>query len=473
MEIAKEINDDTPLLSGKYKTLGEVKNAPLKSALHVISGMKRSEHRIYLCKWLFETHYLKRKFAGSLTNRIKNITNTYCYNHIISHCFDGRDPLDVCETIPILNEKCINIIQALHAENPFGTGIFMDYLIRRIMNEVREEKFEDTRAQTHTRLDGIIMKSDKQLWQFNEGDGVGRWAVSKEPYLNSNTINCIQNGDRFIELERNYEWLKIEYKKKVGWVRYFIHDVQLTAGVSGNNTDYIPNKWFTKIGKEDNDNHYCETGCKTKIKHECVFPHCQNMCYTKVKDTHEYETKDILKELYIVSCCHSEAFGGCPSQDKFDKIMNILEKVNTFDFISPLMKMCTSLLFNSKKILLNPVLGGKIPADCDVVIDDTLIDIKCTGGNKDISEMLQLLGYTSLLKDNPKYNMRMNNICIINLLQGECKIYNIENILDANLFEYLRLLTNNYNLNKKISININNIINIKYPLFVNLLCSIW
>jgi len=480
MEIPTEINDDT-LISGKYKTIGEVKIAPIKSVIQVISRMKRSEQRIYLCKWLFETHYLKKKFAGSLTNRIKNITNKSCYNHIISHCFEGIDPLDVYETIPILNEKCINIIQTLQKESPSGTGTFMDYLIRRIMNEVREEPFEDRRAHENTRLDGIIMKNDKQLWQFNEGDGVGRWSVLKEPDFKSKKVDSIQDGHRFIELERKDEWLKIEYNKNIGWVRYFVPDVQLfTFGVSGNIKDYIPNKWFTKIGKEDNDNHYCETGCKTKMGQsrwrvgteptECVFPHCQNMCYMKVKDTQEYETKDILKELYIVSCCHSEAFLGCPSQDKFDKIMNILDKVNTFDFISPLIKMCTSLLFNSKKILLNPVLGGEdtpIPSDCDIVIDDTLIDIKCTGGNKDISEILQLLGYASLLKYNLKYNMRMNNICVINLLQGECKIYNIENILDDNLFDYFRLLTNNYNYNPKKRTSINNIKNIKYPLFVN------
>jgi len=29
-----------------------------------------------------------------------------------------------------------------------------------------------------------------------------------------------------------------------------------------------------------------------------------------------------------------------------------------------------------------------IPSDCDIVIDDTLIDIKCTDGNKEISEIM-------------------------------------------------------------------------------------
>ena len=488
MEFTKKISDDTPI-SGKYKTIGQVKNSPIKSAIWVICRMKSSEERKYLCKWLFETHYLKKKFMGNLTNRIKNIRNKSCYNHIISHCFDGIDPLEVYETIPILNEKCKNIIQSLNRIDPSGAGMFMDYLVRRLINEIRQEKFEDTRAQRVVVQDGITMKSDNQLWQFNEGGEIGIWKVSKEPDIKSKKIDCTQDGDRFIELERKDEWLKIEYTKTIGWVRYLLPDVQLTPGVSGNIKDYIPNKWFKKIEKEDNDNHYCETGCKTKMEklcwcggtdpHEsvfqycqkvCLFQYCQNMCFMKVEDTKQYETKDILKELYIVSCCHSEAFCQCPSQDKFDKIVDVLDKVDTFDFIFPLIKMCNSLLFNSKKILLNPGLGGKdtpIPSDCDIVIDNTLIDIKCTGGNNDISEMLQLFGYASLLKYNTKYDMRMNNICIINLLQGKCKIYNIENILDDNLLEYLHLLTNNYDPNKKINIKTNDIKNIKYPLFVN------
>ena len=42
MEFSKEIKEDTPI-SGKYKTIGEVKNIPIKSAIQVISRMKTSE----------------------------------------------------------------------------------------------------------------------------------------------------------------------------------------------------------------------------------------------------------------------------------------------------------------------------------------------------------------------------------------------------------------------------------------------
>ena len=466
MEFTKEISDDTPI-SGKYKTIGQVKNIPIKSAILVISRMKPSEERKYLCKWLFETHYLKKKFTRNLTNRIKNISNKSCYNHIISHCFDGIDPREVYETIPILNEYCKNIINLLHAIDSSGTGIFMDYLIRRVINEIRQEKFQDSRA-------GSVLGTNS-IPHFKMGTSE---MFLKQP--GHQTIQCKHCKEYFPQncnpIEKSYRHLETccRYQSPTKSLAFkTIYEIPSSDGgwSFGEVTKYI---------NKDDDNHYCETGCKNKMEqscwcdgsepNECVFPLCQNMCYMKVQNTEKYETKDILKELYIVSCCHSEAFGQCPSQDKFDKIIDILDKVNPFDFIFPLNKMCNSLLFNSKKILLNPVLYGNdtpIPADCDVVIDDTLIDIKCTGGNNDISEMLQLLGYASLLKYNMKYNMRMNNICIINLLQGECNIYNIEKILDCNLLDYLDLLTNKYNPNKKINIKSIDNKNIKYPLFVN------
>lgn len=124
---------------------------------------------------------------------------------------------------------------------------------------------------------------------------------------------------------------------------------------------------------------------------------------------------------------------------------------------------------DNQTILSNPGLGSKetpIPSDCDLVIDDTLIDIKCTKQNHIPYELLQLLGYSSLLKFNNKYNLCVNNICILNLLEGKLRIYNIENISDDNLFEYLQLLTNNYDPEKEItSRKIDQEIN--YPLFVD------
>lgn len=452
-----EINDSTPIF-GKYNTIGQVKKASIKSSIQFISRMPASPERNYLCKWLFEKHYLKKKFIGNLTTRIKNISNNSCYRQIISHCFDGIDPLINYETKSILNEECKSIIKSLHDIDPSSTGTFMDYLMRRIINELRQEKFRDNRAGiiiTADGIDGVNMKNDtSQLWEFM---GEKYTMLKENPYIKSKPLTMIQNGDKFIELDRTNEWLKIKYKKFIGWVQVQYLNVPFPESPSRN-------KCFKEI-ENNNDDHYCESGCKMKMKQlhsrsdkelkECVFPYCQNMCYIKAQNTNKYKTKDILKELYIVSCCHIESFGQCIPQDRFNKMMNILDNLDDRlnDFVNPLIDLCKLLVTDSENVLLNPVLGSleyDISADCDIVIGDTLIDIKCTSQNNNISEQLQLLGYTSLLKYNPRYSMRMYNICIINLLEGQCKLFNIKNISDKNLLEYLHLLTNKYNPNKKI-----------------------
>jgi len=269
--------------------------------------------------------------------------------------------------------------------------------------------------------------------------------------------------DRFIELERKDEWLKIKYKGYIGWVRYLVPNIKNPSNVKYDIHKYIKNRWFTQIEK-GNDCHYCESGCKTYIWNsyhsllkncdiviECDFSHCQNMCYMKVQDTMNYKTIDILKELFIVSCCHSESFGTVPSQEKFDKIMYLLDTLDKKELIDPLINLCKNLITNGKKILLNPACGGKeidIPADCDIVIDDTLIDIKCAKNNNKY-EQLQLLGYTALLKYNNIHDIRINKTCIINLLHCEKYVYNIKSISNDNLLKYLYLLTNKYDSDKE------------------------
>jgi hypothetical protein len=83
----------------------------------------------------------------------------------------------------------------------------------------------------------------------------------------------------------------------------------------------------------------------------------------------------------------------------------------------------------------------KIPSDCDLVIDDVLYDIKCTSGEKLIYEILQLLGYASLLECNPNFNKKINNVSIINLLQGYIMNYDISYITKEQMIKYLKILT--------------------------------
>ena len=64
-----------------------------------------------------------------------------------------------------------------------------------------------------------------------------------------------------------------------------------------------------------------------------------------------------------------------------------------------------------------------------------------TSKDNSIYEILQLLGYSSLLNLNPKFNRKIENICIINLLQGNMINYDISYIDNEQMVNYLKILT--------------------------------
>lgn len=373
------ITDETllPGNSKKYKTVGDVKNAKDKAASLIITKMVPGAVRDHLTKWVFETKYLP-KIRGNLTDRIRTLNNTSSYNHIVSHCFDGINPFENITKIPILGKYFVKLVSQLHKVNASETGTFIDFLMRRIICEIKQEEFSDMRANRYTSIDEIEIQPD---------------------------------------------------------------------------TD---------------PDHICKSGCKTLITQgiiyrkagepmpeptECDLPLCQNMCYLKTKDTKNYPTTDILTEIYITSCCHAEAFGGCPTQTGLDQMIDTIHMIPAHQLVDPLVRLCTAMIANGTKILLNPAIGSAkfgIPADCDLVVDDVLFDIKCTSKENDIWEILQLLGYSALLLNNESFKMRINNVCILNILKGECKIYDIRNFTDENLTDYLHLLMPRYDPEKVI-----------------------
>jgi hypothetical protein len=443
------INDGSRMPSGKYKTVGSVKLAPKRSVIAVLCRMKEGPEREYLTKWAFKKYY-STKFIGNLTDRIKLINNNICYNYIVNKHFENTDPSLLCETDKILDNASKFFIQYLNSIDPPSTGIYMDYLIRRLICELTEKEFTDNRSDEYTNIEEII-ETNKQVWQFNSlpGSDVGRWIIFSEQDLRSKELGGIRNGERFLELDRENEWLKILFKNTEGWVRYLVPNVEKTIGVSGDVKDYIPNKWFSKV----DTHHFCKSGCKMRLDqtsannlasildpNECIFPICQNECYTKIKNITN-KTSDILKELLIVSTCHAEAFGQCPKEINFNNMLEVLDNMIIKNFINPLTELCKSLI--GENILLNPGLGEgiyKIPSDCDLVVDDLLIDIKCTKTDKPVYEMLQLLGYSGLLLAKKK--LRIKNVCVLNLLNGQKKTYDIEDISDNGLKGYLGMLAN-------------------------------
>ena len=79
------------------------------------------------------------------------------------------------------------------------------------------------------------------------------------------------------------------------------------------------------------------------------------------------------------------------------------------------------MIKNKETIKLNPVFGGKlkspvdnynIPSDADLIINDCLIDIKCTKNksNSKCCEILQLLGYSALSSFRTDNNKKKHKI---------------------------------------------------------------
>lgn len=198
---------------------------------------------------------------------------------------------------------------------------------------------------------------------------------------------------------------------------------------------------------------------------ELTIPLCRRYCYKATTDTFKYKTIDILRELFITSLSHSEAFGGFPKQKCFDDFYNQLYFENESNIlISQLTNLCHKLtkcehmsnanddvlpFHETNDILLNPGLGGelqsinaRIPSDADLVIDDQLLDIKCTSTEYVYRDFFQLLGYTCLLRLQKKIHRKINTMSILNLLKGELHTYCVKTLDKSNCLNFIKLLTN-------------------------------
>lgn len=332
------MDSNTQITSKKYKTIGNLLNAPIKSIIIVANNESNKIIQEYLYDWLYKNYYGKKSMIGNLTMRIKNIGNKCCYNYLIKNVFNNTDILNKNKTTKnILNQDCINIIKQLHSIEPSLTGVYLDYLLRRIISELLNKEFYDSRSEHQD-------------------------------------------------------------------VEFIINNLQVS------------------------------------IKD----------CYNKTKDITLYKSEDILVNIFFTSLSHTYSFGGIPNEDKLKNILQIIQNTSNIIeiFFTPLKTLCSNIIKNNTDILLNPVLGfnipqinTSIPSDCDLVVNNTLYDIKCTKGDNSIYEILQLLGYSSLLNNIPNYNKHIDNIQIINLLQGVTINYDISYITNEEMINYLKVLT--------------------------------
>jgi hypothetical protein len=356
-----DINDDTIIASLRYNNIRDIKE-DIKYCINYTSHLKDIKLKRYLEDFLFENHYKMIFKSGSLTDRLKNINSNICYNSIYRIIFNNNYN-DTIKKYNILPLKCTNIVKLLHSIDPSITGSFIDYLIRRIICELLNIDFDDSRAS----------------WLLNSIDHI------------CNSEDCRYN-------------IEFEYQDEEAF------------------------------------------------KKNCTLPYCRLHSYNLTKLTNLYKTQDIINNIFITSLSHGEAFGECPNQDNVNKMLDML-KYNMFDLYTPLMILCKNIIENKELIKLNPVFGGKlkppvdkynIPSDADLIINDCLIDIKCTKNksNSKCCEILQLLGYSALSSFNADNHKKINKIMILNILEGSIYKIDISNITNKNYENYIKFLCN-------------------------------
>ena len=386
------LQDSQAIPCKKYQTFGVLKAQTERTQIVTVAKMKPCPERDFLDNWLYNNYYSKKQMRGNLTMRIKNLDNLICYRKIVKDCLNNQDILLSGNKTQVFNEDEITYFLEIQNINPSAFGTFVDYLIRRLIAEIAGIPFKDCRSDIYskkhicdTQID-YMKKSRKELIEICK-----QYQLKKYHKLNCSEISNLLNKT-------------------------------------------------IKTCKYSSDGYNAS----------CSFNLCQKMCLEKVYNIQDYKTESIIKEIFIVSLIHTECFGFAPQQESFDAIWKYLEDTDKIkqSILAPLEQLCKVLVGTTKDILLNPTFGGVldivntgIPSDADLVIDDTLIDIKCTKSKNEISEFLQLFGYSSMSLLNPRYYRKINKIQILNILHGTLITYSIEYLTTENCVAYIRMLT--------------------------------
>jgi hypothetical protein len=268
------------------KTEEEIKSLQITRGLLItVSKMTACKQRDYLDKMIYDNYY-QAKFidTGSLTDRIENINNKISYREITKRCFDGNDLLsNIIEMKLPYETETFSIIKELHDANPSLTGSFLEYLIRRLIYEIKGEKGYSSNKIEHECSDVTISYANKTI---------------KELY---------------------------KLCKEVG-----------LKGYSSMNKETII-KVLEDLAKKNK--------CCRKLR-DCEIPICAIMCMNKCHDIDNYKTKDIVREIFIQSIYHTMRFAS-PNQESFTRVYKIIDNSNNLEsiLIIPLIKICNIYIY--------------------------------------------------------------------------------------------------------------------------------
>lgn len=133
-------------------------------------------------------------------------------------------------------------------------------------------------------------------------------------------------------------------------------------------------------------------------------------------------TSECLIEIYQVSLAHSFFFRQFQNTSKIIQLQEALH--NNIQTIHIFLEQISNQLSGSV-FKINPILGNLgIPADCDMVIDNIITEIKVTNQSNDIRDFCQLIGYTVLHRS--LYDDDIDFIQVINPLLNTRTIWNIK-----------------------------------------------
>jgi hypothetical protein len=414
-----------------------------------------------------KTTFLKKNITkqSEINNKyVSNLLNEWINNDLIELVYEKN----IQKIFNKIKKTCYTkIINDLYSINPRMTGNFIDILMKRLISEINQELFYCNKAQfrlihpnNKSNLTHILtsLKHDN-TYIF---DIYNSWNIYKDSCLDSNIISVLHKGNIITIIDKKDEWINIKFDHIIGWIRI---------------------KSCRFLNKMDKDYHKCNFQCKFLLKqHELlckngnkigyILPLCRYDSYNKTMDTINYKTSDIISEIFITSLCQYNRIYNSTDIDNYLKYLNNDVVNNDKDlndnFIIPLYSICLTLLHEKSNILVNENISFNyeseyVGAECDLILDNTIIEIKCSKtfqkyiinpnsqlpnnnvldfhkkiiNNKILS---QLLGYSAMLLLNPKYNIKVNTICIVNILEGNITIYNIHKLQESQFKTFLNKL---------------------------------
>lgn len=441
----KTLSLDTIVSFGKYKN---------KKLSELINDENYTRWVIHHCKSISASLLNSIKFyynekikdkneplsGYNLTSRIKSLMNNRLYETIIQDNIHNIN-VEFNENENIISNEFLQYIKDIHTIYPSGSGCFIDYLFRHILSNFLNITFSDNRAKSIYGQEISIYKINNLKLTFYEKYG-DKYTYNELIEI-CNKIKLIENEydklyeshkksqtdlwkQKYTEKQLNYYYQMGEIKKNKKWKTRWENEIKM-------HNELNQMTIFQSFEEFLNNNEYYDIYCEySELVFNCRcyqrntqdigenFPISFINSYEKVTNK-ENQTINIIPEIFIVSLAHNISFGQYNEEKSKLQFQYIINNCFKDEYIQNIINILQ--IFDGKKYAINPTLGYYgIPSDCDLIIDDNLIDFKVSKMDNNKYEILQLLGYSSLIAVG---DHMINKIHIIDLYKNKLKTIEI------------------------------------------------